>query len=89
MITLGHVLAFIAVGLVVGGLARVLSHDRERAAWLFDFWLAIAGALIGGFASRGLGLSTRSEPAGFVLSFAGAMLFVGSYLLARRRLSLP
>lgn len=89
MVTLGHVLAFIAVGLLVGGVARVLSRDRERAAWFFDIWLAVAGALIGGFASRGLGFSSRAEPAGFALSFVGAMIFVGGYLLTRRRLSLP
>jgi uncharacterized membrane protein YeaQ/YmgE (transglycosylase-associated protein family) len=89
VITLGQILGWLVVGLVVGAIARVLSHDRERAAWLFVLLVAVCGAFVGGFIGYGVGLSRPHEPAGFALSLVGAMIFASTYLRLRRRLSLP
>ena len=89
MITFGQLIAWLGVGLAVGAVARVLSHDHERGAWLFVVLVAMAGAVVFGFASHGLGLAWPHEPASFALSLIGAMIFAAAYLGLRRRLSLP
>jgi len=89
VITFGQIIAWLGVGLAVGAVARVLSHDHERYAWLFVVLVAMAGSVVFGFASHGLGLAWPREPAGFALSLVGAMIFVAAYLGLRRRLSLP
>jgi uncharacterized membrane protein YeaQ/YmgE (transglycosylase-associated protein family) len=87
MISLGSMLAFLAFGLVVGAVARLLMPGREPGGWLFSLLLGVAGSFLGGFIGRGVGLYGPGDRAGFVMSVLGAMILVGAYHTLRRRVS--
>jgi uncharacterized membrane protein YeaQ/YmgE (transglycosylase-associated protein family) len=81
-----HLIAFLLFGLVVGVLARLIVPGREPGGWVISMLLGVAGAFLGGFLGRGLGLYREGEPAGFVMSLIGAIILVVAYhAMARRR----
>jgi uncharacterized membrane protein YeaQ/YmgE (transglycosylase-associated protein family) len=50
-----HLLWWAIVGLVIGGLARLVLRDRPPIGWLGTIAAGIAGALLGGVAGNILG----------------------------------
>jgi uncharacterized membrane protein YeaQ/YmgE (transglycosylase-associated protein family) len=87
MITLGTMLAYLAFGLIVGGLGWLSVPEKERGPGFFYVLLGVLGAFAFGFAGRGLGAYWPGERAGLVTSLVGAMIFVGGYHVLWRRFS--
>jgi uncharacterized membrane protein YeaQ/YmgE (transglycosylase-associated protein family) len=52
---------------------------RDAAGFIITTVLGIAGALVGSFLGRALGLYTAGEPAGIILSVLGAILLLVGY----------
>ena len=79
------ILGWSLFGLVVGALAKLIMPGRDPGGIIVTMLLGIAGAVLGGFAGRALGLYSENEPAGFIGSLVGAMALLAFYRMAVRR----
>jgi uncharacterized membrane protein YeaQ/YmgE (transglycosylase-associated protein family) len=79
------VLGWILFGLIVGIVAKLLMPGRDPGGFIITALLGIAGALLGGFVGRALGLYGPNESAGFIMSVIGALLLLFLYNMFRRR----
>lgn len=75
------IVGWIVFGLVVGVLAKLIMPGRDPGGCLITILLGIAGALVGGFLGRSLGLYAPTEPAGFVMATLGAIVVLAIYRL--------
>ena len=73
------------IGLIVGGLAKLIMPGRDPGGLIVTMLLGIAGALIGGLFGRLLGLYGPGQGAGFIVSTLGAILLLAIYRLATNR----
>jgi uncharacterized membrane protein YeaQ/YmgE (transglycosylase-associated protein family) len=79
-------LGWIIFGLIVGIIAKLLMPGRDPGGFVITILLGIAGALLGGFIGRALGLYREGETAGFLMSLVGAILLLTLYrFLGHRR----
>jgi uncharacterized membrane protein YeaQ/YmgE (transglycosylase-associated protein family) len=62
---------------------------RDPGGIIVTMLLGIAGAVLGGFVGRALGLYGEGEAAGFVMSFIGAVVLLAMYRMIVRRRALP
>jgi len=85
------ILGWILFGLIVGALAKLVMPGRDPGGIIVTMLLGIAGAVIGGFAGRALGLYGEGEAAGFVMSFLGAVILLALYrmMVGRRTTARP
>ena len=74
-----QILGLIAVGLVIGALARLLQPGRQRMSILATLLLGVVGAVIGGLIADWLdvGSITELNSWGFVFALLAAVLVVG------------
>lgn len=72
------------IGLVAGGLAKLIMRGRDPGGIIVTVLLGIAGSLVGGFVGRALGLYEAGETAGLVVSVLGAVLLLIVYRLFKR-----
>ena len=80
------ILSWIVFGLVVGIIAKLLTPGKDPGGFIVTMLLGIAGALLGGFIGRAMGFYGPSQPAGWLMSIAGAIVLLVLYrLIARRR----
>ena len=80
------ILMWILFGLVVGVIAKLLMPGRDPGGFIVTILLGIAGALVGGFVGRAMGLYTENEGAGFFMSILGAIVLLALYrMMVRRR----
>ena len=79
------VLGWIVFGLIVGALAKLVMPGRDPGGILVTMLIGIAGSLLGGFLGRVLNLYGPNEPAGFIMSFIGAVLLLWIYRMMRPR----
>ena len=85
-----HVIGWIVFGLIVGALAKLVMPGRDPGGIIVTMLLGIAGALLGGFIGRAMGLYGPGEAAGFLMSFLGAVILLALYrMLIRRRALRP
>jgi uncharacterized membrane protein YeaQ/YmgE (transglycosylase-associated protein family) len=85
---LGMGLALVVVwfalsGLITGAVARFVLPGPDPMSWLATIGYGIGGSLVGGFASRRLGLP---QGISFVMAVAGAALLI--WFFRRRKASL-
>jgi uncharacterized membrane protein YeaQ/YmgE (transglycosylase-associated protein family) len=73
------VIAWILFGLVVGIIAKLLMPGRDPGGFIVTILLGIAGALIGGFIGRAMGLYAAGEGAGWLMSILGAVVLLFLY----------
>jgi uncharacterized membrane protein YeaQ/YmgE (transglycosylase-associated protein family) len=85
------ILVWILFGVIVGALAKLVMPGRDPGGILVTMLLGIAGAVLGGFLGRALGLYGEGEAAGFVMSFIGAVILLALYrmVIGRRSVSRP
>lgn len=84
------VIGWIVFGLIVGALAKLVMPGRDPGGIIVTMLLGIAGALLGGFIGRAMGLYGPDEAAGFLMSFLGAVILLLFYrMLLRRRALRP
>jgi uncharacterized membrane protein YeaQ/YmgE (transglycosylase-associated protein family) len=78
-------LIWIIFGAVVGVVAKLLMPGRDPGGFFMTIILGIAGALLGGFLGRALGLYREGDPVGFVMALVGAMILLVAYRMVGRR----
>jgi uncharacterized membrane protein YeaQ/YmgE (transglycosylase-associated protein family) len=84
------VIGWILFGLVVGALAKLVMPGRDPGGIIVTMLLGIAGALLGGFIGRAMGLYGPGDAAGFLMSFLGAVILLVLYrTMVRRRALRP
>ena len=73
------VIGWIIFGLVVGVIAKLMMPGRDPGGFIVTILLGIAGAVVGGFLGRMLGLYQPGEPAGFIMATLGAIVLLFLY----------
>ena len=81
------VLGWILFGLIAGVIAKLLMPGRDPGGFVVTILLGIAGALLGGFLGRAMGLYAANEGAGMFMSILGAVLLLALYRAVNRRSS--
>ena len=80
------VIGFILFGLVVGVVGKLIMPGRDPSGFIITILLGIAGALVGGFLGRSLGMYGEGEPAGFLMAVIGSIILLAIYrMVAGRR----
>ncbi|MEO6359265.1 MAG: GlsB/YeaQ/YmgE family stress response membrane protein [Sphingomicrobium sp.] len=80
------IIGWIVIGLIAGGLAKLLMPGKDPGGCIITMLLGIAGALLAGFLGKTLGWYSAGEGAGFVAAVVGAFIILFLYrLIARRR----
>ena len=84
-----HILGWILFGLIVGALAKLVMPGRDAGGIIITMLLGIAGAVLGGFIGRALGLYGPNDSAGFLMSFIGAVILLAIYrfMVGRRSIA--
>ena len=74
-----QILGLIAVGLVIGALARLLKPGRQRMSILATLLLGVVGAIIGGLIADWLNVGSITELNfwGFLFALIVAVLLIG------------
>ncbi len=76
----------IAIGLVVGALARFVIPGKERYGCIFSIVLGIGGSVLFTYLGRWMGLYGEGDTAGFFGAFAGAVILLLIYrIIAGKR----
>ncbi len=78
------ILAWVLFGLVVGIIAKLLMPGRDPGGFIITILIGIAGAVLGGFVGRAMGLYGTNESAGWIVSILGAMLLLFLYRMVAR-----
>ena len=73
------ILGWIVIGLLAGGIAKLLMPGKDPGGFIVTMLLGIAGALVGGFLGRAAGWYGPNDPAGFLMSLFGAIVLLGLY----------
>jgi uncharacterized membrane protein YeaQ/YmgE (transglycosylase-associated protein family) len=73
------ILLWIVFGLVVGVVAKFIMPGNDPGGIVLTIVLGIAGAMVGGWLGRVLGLYRPGEAAGFVMAIVGAIVILALY----------
>ena len=75
------------VGLICGALAKLIMPGKDPGGIIVTILLGVAGAFVGSFIGRALGLYDSNESAGWIMSILGAVALLGIYrlVIGRRR----
>ena len=76
------ILGWILFGLVVGAVAKLVMPGRDPGGIIVTILLGIAGALLGGFLGRALGLYGPEDAAGVIAATIGAIILLMIYRMA-------
>ena len=79
-----HMIGQAIFGLIVGLVARFLLPGKDPAGLIVTALLGIVGGWLGGQIGRWLGWYGEADPAGFLMSVAGAMLLFFGYRMIRK-----
>jgi uncharacterized membrane protein YeaQ/YmgE (transglycosylase-associated protein family) len=79
------VIAWIVLGLLAGGIAKLLMPGKDPGGCVITILLGIAGALLAGFIGKSVGWYDQHEGAGFIAAIVGAFLILLIYRLVLRR----
>ena len=80
------ILGWIVIGLLAGGIAKLLMPGKDPGGCIVTVLLGVAGALLAGFIGKSLGWYQSNEGAGFIAAIVGAFVLLAIYrLIARRR----
>lgn len=81
------IIGWIVIGLLAGGIAKLLMPGRDPGGCIVTILLGIAGALLAGFIGKTIGWYNEGEAAGFLAAIVGAfiILFIYRMVMNRRR----
>ena len=81
------ILAWIVIGGIAGGIAKLLMPGKDPGGCIVTVLLGVAGALVAGFIGRSIGwYGAEDQGAGFVAAIVGAFLLLLIYrMVAGRR----
>ncbi len=66
-------IGWVIFGLLVGLVAKFLMPGRDPGGFILTMLIGMAGAVIGGWMGRSLGMYGAGEPAGFIMALVGAV----------------
>ena len=72
-------IGWIFFGLIVGVIGKLLMPGRDPGGFIITILLGIAGALLGGFIGRSLGLYREDDPVGFIMAVVGSIILLMIY----------
>jgi uncharacterized membrane protein YeaQ/YmgE (transglycosylase-associated protein family) len=72
-------------GLIVGALAKLVMPGKDPGGLLVTMLLGVAGAVMGGFVGRLLGLYGAGDTAGFIMATLGAIGLLSAYRMITRK----
>ncbi len=75
-------IGWIFFGLIVGLIGKLLMPGRDPGGFVVTILLGIAGALLGGFLGRSLGLYREDDPVGFIMAVIGSIILLMIYRFA-------
>jgi uncharacterized membrane protein YeaQ/YmgE (transglycosylase-associated protein family) len=73
------------IGVVVGAIAKLLMPGKDPGGFIVTMLLGIAGAFVGTWLGRALGLYGADQSAGFIASIVGAVVLLALYRLFTRK----
>jgi len=73
------IVGWIVFGLIVGVVAKLVMPGRDPGGMIVTVLLGIAGALVGGFIGRAMGLYGPQDVAGMLMSVVGAIVLLFLY----------
>ena len=79
------IVGWIVIGLIAGGIAKLLMPGKDPGGCLITILLGIAGALLAGFIGKAVGWYEEGEAAGFVAAIVGAFIILFLYRMILRR----
>lgn len=77
-------LVMIVLGLIVGAVAKLLMPGDDPGGIIVTILLGIAGALVGGFLGRAIGIYQEGQAAGFVMAVLGSIVILFGYRMFTR-----
>jgi uncharacterized membrane protein YeaQ/YmgE (transglycosylase-associated protein family) len=80
-------ITILVVGLIIGAIAKLLVPGRDPGGWIVTILLGIAGAFVGTWLGRTLGIYSGGQSAGWIASIIGAVVLLLIYraIVGRRR----
>ena len=75
-------IGWIFFGLIVGVIGKLLMPGRDPGGFVVTILLGIAGALLGGFLGRSLGLYREDDPVGYIMAVIGSIILLMIYRFA-------
>ena len=85
MIENNGIIGWIIIGLIAGGIAKLLMPGKDPGGCLVTILLGIAGALLAGFIGKSIGWYEQGEAAGFIAAIVGAFIILFIYRMIMRR----
>lgn len=79
------IIGWIVIGLLAGGIAKLLMPGKDPGGCIITILLGIAGALLAGFLGRAIGWYEPGDGAGFIAAIVGAFLILLIYRLISGR----
>ncbi len=79
------IIGWIVIGLLAGGIAKLLMPGKDPGGCIVTVLLGIAGALLAGFLGQAVGWYQEGEAAGFLAAIVGAFIILLVYRLVMRR----
>ena len=76
------ILGWIVFGLIAGVIAKLLMPGKDPGGFIVTILLGIAGAFLGGFLGRALGLYGEGDSAGMLMAILGAIILLAIYRMA-------
>jgi uncharacterized membrane protein YeaQ/YmgE (transglycosylase-associated protein family) len=73
------VLGWIIAGLIIGMLAKLVMPGKDPGGIIVTMLIGIAGATLGGFIGRSMGLYGEGDAAGWLMSILGAIILLALY----------
>jgi uncharacterized membrane protein YeaQ/YmgE (transglycosylase-associated protein family) len=83
---LGHILAWIVFGFIVGVIGRLLMPGRDPMGWVATTFLGIIGSIVGGLIAYSLQIGTTVyAPGSWLMSILGAIIALAIYRQSQTR----
>jgi uncharacterized membrane protein YeaQ/YmgE (transglycosylase-associated protein family) len=79
------IIGWIVIGLLAGGIAKLLMPGKDPGGCIITILLGIAGALLAGFLGRAVGWYGPGDGAGFIAAIVGAFIILLVYRLVTGR----
>jgi uncharacterized membrane protein YeaQ/YmgE (transglycosylase-associated protein family) len=78
------IIAWIVIGGIAGGIAKLLMPGRDPGGCIITVLLGVAGAFVAGWLGQQLGLFEEGDKAGWGAAIVGAFLILLAYRLVVR-----
>ena len=79
------ILYTLAIGLVIGAVAKLLMPGKDPGNWIVTILLGVAGSFVGTILGSALNIYQEGEAAGFIMSVVGAIILLALYRLMFKR----